>query len=283
MRKRILVISGSPRKKGNTMNIVKIIENRMVAIDESIEFNYLYLKDQNLRWCTGCLNCLRWGGDFCPHKDDAPEIKNKIYEADGLIFASPCYSHQVSALFKNFMDRFMYLDHLPEFIGVPALIVSTAETDGPTSVTEYIYNMFVLWWGCYTVARFGIAYTAFDLNKKYQEKVLKRLSAASDNFCKALNTNTKASPPLLQYLSFLWNKNETILYWNVFPGRYKFWKQRGWIESNYYYDTKIGIFHRLIGVVAFGFLKIYARKMLGKNFQKRLNEQKSKDRGQTYN
>lgn len=271
--KKILVISGSPRKKGNTLNIVKIIKNRMMEIDYSIEFNYLYLKDKDLKWCIGCLNCLRWGGDFCPHKDDAREIKDKLYEADGLIFASPCYTHQVSAMFKNFMDRFMYLDHLPEFIGVPALIVSTAETDGPTAVTKYINNMFAIWWGCYTVAKVGIPYTAFNLNKKYQEKVLKRLNAISNNFCKALNDKTSKRPSLLQYLSFLWNKNETLLYWNVFPGRYKFWKQRGWIESNYYYDTKISILHRLVGMVSFGFLKIYARMMLGKKYQKRLNEQ----------
>lgn len=271
--KRVLVISGSPRKKGNTMSIVKIIGDRMKKLDSNIEFSYLYLIDKNLRWCRGCMNCMKKGGAFCPlQKDDMISIKEEIDKADGIVFASPGYAHQVSALFKNFMDRFMYLDHLPEYIGLPALVVTTDETDGATSVAKYINFYHARIWGCDVAGILGVHYTFFMTNPVYRHRIMKDIDKITVKFFKALTTdnNNQKRPSLMQYLFFLYNQDETKLYEDIFTGRYEFWKERGWISSDYYYQTKIPLHHRACGRLASVILNTYAKKNIGRDYKNRL-------------
>ena len=51
-------------------------------------------------------------------KDDALMIREEMLNADGLIFVSPVYAHQVTALMKNFIDRFAYVLHRPCFLDI---------------------------------------------------------------------------------------------------------------------------------------------------------------------
>ncbi len=268
--KKVLVISGSPRKKGNTMGVVKTLEDLIKEKDENVEFKYLYLIDKQLKWCRGCFNCLKKNGTFCPLKDDSAAIKEEIDSADGLIFASPCYAHQVSAIFKNFMDRFMYLDHLPEYIDIPALVIVTTETDGATRVAKYINTMHALPWGCNVVGKIGICHTFYKTNVKYHNKVAKRLGRIEDRFLHALKTEEPNKPTLMQYLCFIYNKDETLLYEEIMPGRYKFWEIRGWMQNSYYYDTKIPFHYRVLGRLVSLVLNSYAKNGIGKNHRHRL-------------
>lgn len=110
---KILVIMGSPRK-GNTYRATKKIEKSMQSMG-SVEFEYLMLKDTDLSQCRGCFVCFTKGEDHCPCKDDAPVIEQKMHSADGVIFATPVYGMNVSALMKLFIDRFSYIFHRPRF------------------------------------------------------------------------------------------------------------------------------------------------------------------------
>ncbi len=78
--KKVLVISGSPRKRGNTISIVNMLESLIKKEDENVAFNNLYLIDKQLKWCRGCwhLNCLNKGGIYCLLKDDSVAIKKEI-------------------------------------------------------------------------------------------------------------------------------------------------------------------------------------------------------------
>ena len=116
--KKVFVISGSPRKNGDTSKLVREIEAQTAKSD--IEFEYIFLREHNLEFCRGCMLCMKKGEDKCPIKDDAPAIRNKILSADGMIFCSPVYEHQVTALLKNFFDRFVFLMHRPVFHQKPA-------------------------------------------------------------------------------------------------------------------------------------------------------------------
>jgi len=71
---KILAILGSPKGKGAGHKIVKKIEERIKAISD-VEFEYLFLKDANLKLCTGCYNCMAKGEDTCPLKDDRAAIE----------------------------------------------------------------------------------------------------------------------------------------------------------------------------------------------------------------
>lgn len=271
--KKVLVISGSPRKNGNTMSIVKEIEEKIGDMDESLEFTYLHLIDKELRWCRGCLRCMEKGGSFCPlQKDDGPSIKDEIDRSDGLILATPGYAHQVSGLFKNFMDRFMYLDHLPEHIGYPALVIATDETDGALSVAKYINFYHARICGYNVAGILGIHYTFYQTNQRYRKRMMKRIDAISRRFYLELTSDVYRRPSLMQYLCFLYNRDETKLYEKVFPGRYGFWEERGWLGSNYYYNTQILLHHRAIGFLVSRLLNLYAKGNIGRCYRSRLIE-----------
>jgi len=65
----------------------------------------------------------------------------KINAADGLILASPVYSHMVSALMKNLFDRFGYYAHRPEFFNKYAMSVATCSGYGGEHASHYMDKM----------------------------------------------------------------------------------------------------------------------------------------------
>lgn len=98
---KILAISGSQRKNGNTAILLKtILENLQ---EKNFEVELLYLKDYKIGPCLGCEGC---GNSFkCIINDDYKKIIKKIYEADGVILGSPTYWYSVTSDMKKFIDR----------------------------------------------------------------------------------------------------------------------------------------------------------------------------------
>ncbi len=73
---KIVAIIGSPHK-GNTLKITQQVEENMKNLGD-VKFDYLFLKDIDLKQCTGCFNCLRNGKEFCPLKDDRDRILEQL-------------------------------------------------------------------------------------------------------------------------------------------------------------------------------------------------------------
>ena len=96
---KVLVIMGSPRK-GNTYRAAKRIEDAMRSHGD-VGFEYLMLGDVALAPCRGCMACLEWGEEHCPVRDDAPAVREKLQDADGVIFASPVYGLAVTGQMKT--------------------------------------------------------------------------------------------------------------------------------------------------------------------------------------
>ena len=97
---------------------------------DDVTFEYLFLKDVDLKMCRGCFSCVIKGEDFCPIKDDRAKIEDKMLKSDGVIFVTPCYCQNVSALLKNFIDRFSYVFHRPRFFNQKAMALATQEVRG---------------------------------------------------------------------------------------------------------------------------------------------------------
>lgn len=66
----------------------------------NLEFEHLMLKDMNLSQCFVCFVCFQKGEKYCPCKDDTSLIEQKVHDADGVIFVTPVYGMNVSALMK---------------------------------------------------------------------------------------------------------------------------------------------------------------------------------------
>ena len=96
---KILAIISSFRKK-NTYKTVKQIERIHQSISHC-EYEYLFLKDTNLKTCIGCHLCLTKGERYCPIKDDRDAIIVKIESVDAVILASPNHTMNVNWLMKK--------------------------------------------------------------------------------------------------------------------------------------------------------------------------------------
>ena len=102
MNKKILVLSSSPRKGGNSDLLCdQYIKGAQEAghITEKI-----VLKEKKINYCTGCGTCLN-GGKKCPQKDDMAEIFEKMIEADTIVMATPVYFYTMAAQMKTLIDR----------------------------------------------------------------------------------------------------------------------------------------------------------------------------------
>ncbi|MCI5723478.1 MAG: NAD(P)H-dependent oxidoreductase [Erysipelotrichaceae bacterium] len=79
----IVIINGSPRKKGTTANILHSFEEKLHSY-EDVNIEYFDLIDLDIKTCSGCCGCYRTG--TCYMKDDAEMLSEKISCCDGLIY-----------------------------------------------------------------------------------------------------------------------------------------------------------------------------------------------------
>ncbi|AKN30533.1 iron-sulfur protein [Clostridium carboxidivorans P7] len=107
---KILAINGSPRgEKGNTEVILKPF---LKGCEEAgAETEIVYLKDKNIKHCSGCFTCWTKTPGKCIHKDDMEELLQKILEADIIVYATPLYYFTVTGIMKDFMDRMLPLNN----------------------------------------------------------------------------------------------------------------------------------------------------------------------------
>lgn len=96
-----MLISGSPRKNGNTMTILSAIERGLS--DHGFVTKCIVLSDSNIQYCVGCKFCYKTG--ICVLNDDVASIVKEIFDAQLVIVASPSYWGDVTAQLKTFIDR----------------------------------------------------------------------------------------------------------------------------------------------------------------------------------
>jgi len=103
---KILTINGSPRgEQGNTEVLIKAFLDG--AREVGAETETVYLKDKQIANCRGCFGCWSTTPGVCVHKDDMPELLEKVLQSDIAILASPLYIYTVTGLMKTFMDRLL--------------------------------------------------------------------------------------------------------------------------------------------------------------------------------
>lgn len=99
---KIVVLQGSPNKKGST-NI--LVDEFSKGAEEAghciVRFDVAAM---NIRPCTGCVACGYEGP--CVQKDDNQKIREEILMADMIVFATPLYYYGMSAQLKIVIDRF---------------------------------------------------------------------------------------------------------------------------------------------------------------------------------
>ena len=91
MNKKVLILSASPRRDGNSDTLCN-------------EF-LRGAKEAGHDYCTGCGLCNDNGYTACSQKDDAPEILEKMVQADVIVMATPVYFYTMNGQLKTLIDR----------------------------------------------------------------------------------------------------------------------------------------------------------------------------------
>ncbi len=103
MAKKVLVLLGSPRKKGNSAILADQITKGAKSGKAKVET--IYLHGKNIAPCKGCMSCQKKASKGCSIQDDMQEVYLKLIESDAWVIASPVYWFTMSAQTKIFMDR----------------------------------------------------------------------------------------------------------------------------------------------------------------------------------
>jgi multimeric flavodoxin WrbA len=87
MAKNVLVMLGSPRRKGNSAILADQITKGAKSVKTKVET--IYLHGRTIAPCKACLACKKKNSKGCSIKDDMQEIYLKLIEADAWVIASP--------------------------------------------------------------------------------------------------------------------------------------------------------------------------------------------------
>lgn len=101
--KKVLILSASPRKKGNSDILCQQFKKGVEEAGHSVEQIYLY--DKRIGFCRACYACFKAGK--CVLQDDMAEILDKVQSADVLVVATPTYFMTMNGMLKNTIDRFL--------------------------------------------------------------------------------------------------------------------------------------------------------------------------------
>lgn len=101
--KNIVILLGSPRKKGNSTFLAKQVKQG--AEDSGAIVEMFYLHRMNIKYCIGCSKCREKTSKNCVTDDDMQLLYPKLRRANAIVFASPIYWAHVSGQMKVFLDR----------------------------------------------------------------------------------------------------------------------------------------------------------------------------------
>ena len=99
---KIIVITGSPRKKGNTLAMVEAFTK--AAEEKGHEVMRFDAAMMKIGGCRACMTCYKTG-KACSFDDDFNSIAPHILDADAVVYAMPVYWYSIPAQIKGVIDR----------------------------------------------------------------------------------------------------------------------------------------------------------------------------------
>lgn len=102
MSKKVLVLSASPRRGGNS----DLLCDQFIlgAKESGNQVEKIFLRDKEINYCLACDTCQGNGGN-CVQKDDMIEVLDKIIAADVIVMATPVYFYTMNGQIKTLIDR----------------------------------------------------------------------------------------------------------------------------------------------------------------------------------
>lgn len=135
MNRKVLILSSSPRRGGNSDSLCD--EFMRGAKEAHNDVEKIFLRDKTIHPCLGCSVCSLHKKP-CPQKDDAAEIISKMLEADVIVMATPVYFYAMSAQMKTLIDR--CCGPYTEMRDKEFYFIATAAEDNPGIMGRIVEN-----------------------------------------------------------------------------------------------------------------------------------------------
>lgn len=107
--KKVIAVNGSPRKNGNTAEILAHALQGAAAAGAATEM--IHLSDLEFTGCRSCFACKLKGskcGGKCAIRDGLSPVIDRIFASDALIVGTPIYFGGESGLCRNFLERLLF-------------------------------------------------------------------------------------------------------------------------------------------------------------------------------
>ena len=240
---RVTAFVGSARKKHTHTAVQKFMSNLQSLGD--VESEIVALSDYQVGTCKGCKLCLNKGEEFCSHKDDRDVLIGKMEASDGVIFASPNYSFQVSAIMKIFLDRLGFVFHRPRFFGKTFTNIVVQGIYGGHKTVKYL-DFVGGGLGFNTVK--GICLNSMEpMTDKQRQKTDRLLARQNRKFYERLVKPSLSAPSLFKLMIFRMSRTSIKLMLDESWRDYVYYRKKGWFESDYYYPTRLGVLKKSAG------------------------------------
>lgn len=157
---------------------MELINNLSPEAKNLSSVEYINIKNYTIHPCIGCCKCFLTGK--CPIPDDTEILKEKLLNADVIIFSTPVYANNVPGDFKIFIDRISHWTHLFRLYGKVGAVLITTSNSGIEFVGKYLNELMLnLGLNCIDIAHYSSLSPSILSIQSLSKKISKCILAKS--------------------------------------------------------------------------------------------------------
>jgi hypothetical protein len=169
----------------------------------------------------------------------------KMMTSDGVVFATPNYSYQVSAIMKMFLDRLGFVFHRPRFFGKTFTSIVAQGIYGGSKIVKYLD--FVGMGLGFNVVK-GSCTTALDpMSEKERRKIDSIVAGHSRRFHTGLSQPPYPVPALFKLCGFRAARTSMRVMLDESSRDFTYYQDKGWFEADYFYPARLGVLKKAAG------------------------------------
>ena len=233
---KVTAFVGSARRQHTFRAVERFLANLRAHGD--VETETVFLSDHRLEICRGCTLCTGKGEELCPLKDDRDLLLEKLFRSDGVVFASPNYSYNVSGQMKVFLDRLAFVLHRPRGFGKAFTSITVEAIYRGKKIARYFdFVGMVL---RYNVVKGCVVKSLEPLPEKVRRRNEGTIDRLSRKFHETLVSRKLHTPSLFELFMFRWGRTSMRLMLDEGWRDYCYYRDQGWFTSDYFYPTRLG-------------------------------------------
>ena len=246
-RRRVTILVGSgSAPRGATMSAAQRFA-QLLAEGGDVQVEIVLLNEASLGLCRGCKVCFEKGERLCPLGGDMESLLEKMDGSDGVVFATPNHAFQVSAVMKAFLDRLAFCLHRPRFHGKCFSSIVVQGVYGGKGIERYL--RFVGNGLGFNTIQGSCLTTIEPATRKALSRNTKLLEKQSRRFLKSFMKPSYPVPTLFNLMVFRAARTSIGIMLDEGNLDYRYYRDKGWFSSHYYYEVRIGPVKRLIGAL----------------------------------